>query len=127
MQLLMNSTLTRGVTQESSNSVSSAIQQPNQIVSDSATIMESLQTATEPLPEAISTLIEENSERQEEYASLLTEIKGFNENTNIQAQQLMQTWEDHKTRFQEIDSGLTGLWALSEQIQQYVQSTSYYQ
>lgn len=125
MQLLMNSTSSlAGITQESSNSVSSAIQQLNQVVSQSATIMESLQTATEPLPEAISTLIEENGERQEEYASLLTEIKGFNENTNIQAQQLMQTWEGHKTRFEEIDSGLTTAFgALSEQIQQYVQST----
>lgn len=125
MQLLMNSTSSlAGITQESSNSVSNAIQQLNQVVSQSSTIMESLQTATAPLPEAISTLIQENGERQEEYASLLVEIRGFNENTNTQAQQLLQTWEGHKTRFAEIDSGLTTAFgALSEQIQQYVQST----
>ncbi len=125
MQLLMNSTSSlAGITQESSNSVSAAIQQLNQVVNQSATIMESLQTATEPLPEAISTLIQENGERQEEYASLLAEIRGFNENTNAQAQQLIQTWEGHRTRFEEIDSGLTTAFgALSEQIRQYVQST----
>jgi hypothetical protein len=125
MQLLTNSTSSlAGITQESSNSVSNAIQQLNQVVSQSSTIMESLQTATAPLPEAISTLIQENGERQEEYASLLVEIRGFNENTNTQAQQLLQTWEGHKTRFVEIDSGLTTAFgALSEQIQQYVQST----
>lgn len=125
MQLLMNSTSSlAGITQESSNSVSNAIQQLNQVVSQSSTIMDSLQTATAPLPEAISTLIQENGERQEEYASLLVEIRGFNENTNTQAQQLMRTWEGHKTRFEEIDSGLTTAFgALSEQIQQYVQST----
>ena len=125
MQLLTNSTSSlAGITQESSNAVSTAVQQLNQVISQSSTIMDSLQAATEPLPEAISTLIVENGERQEEYASLLAEIRGFNDNTNTQAQQLMQTWEAHKARFEEIDSGLTTAFgALSEQIQQYVLST----
>ena len=36
----------------------------------------------------------------------------------------MKTWEDHKTRFEEIDSGLTDAFReLSNQIQQYVEST----
>ena len=125
IQLLMNSTSSlAGITQESSKSVSTVVKQLNQVVNESATIMGSLQTATEPLPQAISNLLEENYERQEEYASLLLEIRGFNESTNVQAKQLMETWTNHNARFEAIGAGLTTAFeALSEQIQQYVQST----
>ena len=125
MQLLINTTSSlAGVTQDSSNSMSAAVAQLNDVVDQSAVIMQALQSATEPLPETINSLIQENGSRQQEYSLLLEEIRGFNETTSTQAVQLMQAWENHKTRFEQIDGGLSQAFSdLSGQIQQYVQLT----
>lgn len=125
MQLLSNSTSSlAGITQESSNSMSAGIKQLEDVVNQSSTIMEALQSATAPLPDTIESLTAENRARQEEYTSLIEEIRTFNEATSSQAQQLLQTWDSHKTRFEQIDQGLAQAFvALSDQIEQYVQST----
>ena len=104
--------------------MSSGIQQLKDVVDQSSTIMGALQSATEPLPETIESLTLESRARQEEYTSLIGEIRAFNEATSSQAQQLVQTWDSHKTRFEQIDQGLAQAFvALSDQIEQYVQST----
>ena len=125
MQLLTNSTGSlAGVTQDSSDSMSDAIRHLSEVVTQSKTIMEQLNAATEPLPGSIELLIQENGGRQQEYASLLTEIRGFNETTSSQATQLKKIWEDHRTRFTQIDDGLSQAFlSLNDQIQQYVQLT----
>lgn len=125
MQLLTNSTGSlAGVTQDSSDSMSDAIRHLSEVVIQSKTIMEQLNAATEPLPGSIELLIQENGGRQQEYASLLTEIRGFNETTSSQATQLKKIWEDHRTRFTQIDDGLSQAFlSLNDQIQQYVQLT----
>jgi methyl-accepting chemotaxis protein len=113
------------VTQDSGNSVSALMQQLNEVVSQSGTIMEGLRSATEPLPETINSLMQENEARQKEYLSLLGEIRGFNEKTSAQASQLMETWDDHKARFEQIDAGLSGAFsALTDQVEKNVLAAS---
>ena len=69
--------------------------------------------------------MKENEARQQEYLTLLAEIRGFNETTSAQASQLMQTWDDHKSRFEQIDDGLIQAFSsLTDQVTQYVQATS---
>jgi len=125
MQLLTNSTASlAGVTQESGDAMSGAIQELKDVVNKSELIMSTLQEATQPLPEAIRSLMKENEARHQEYVSLLTEIRGFNEATSAQAQELKSSWEAHKTRFKQIDEGLIQAFdGVRGQLEQFVQST----